>query len=341
MADGLLSPAAPPAFTPAASPHPVDLRPLTTAELIDRGFALYRAHFAGFLLLALLCQSAPLLSQILITALRLSPAQNELLDLPAAFFTKMGLLLAISLVSQVIVFSFEVVLTFYIADAYLGKIPSVKESLRKFTPRLLSSIWTCVLNRLLIGLSFLFPGLAFAAVYCYALFYPPLTFGPILVFGTVAFVLFVASVAPVLVVFMRLMITIPALALEGLTGWKAVQRSAVLVRYDPGQGILYWGEMRLSFLLLPLFIIELLILSLTSLPLTLHQLGEFMRHGSTGQIAAPPDSIMILSQVLTFLAGSLILPLYSIATTLFYYDIRIRREGFDLEFMAGQLGARK
>jgi hypothetical protein len=92
--------------------------------------------------------------------------------------------------------------------------------------------------------------------------------------------------------------------------------------------------MRLSFLLLPLFVIELLILSLTSLPVTVHQIGELMRHGSTGQMSAPPDSIMIVSQILTFLAGSLILPLYSIATTLFYYDIRIRREGFDLEWLA-------
>jgi hypothetical protein len=146
--------------------------------------------------------------------------------------------------------------------------------------------------------------------------------------------------APVLVVFMRLMATVPALALEGLPGWKAIQRSSTLVRYDPGLGFLYWGEMRLSFLLLPLFIIELMILMLTSLPLTLHQAGEFIRHGATGQIAPPPDSVMILSQILTFLAGSLILPLYSIATTLFYYDIRIRREGFDLEFMSRQLEER-
>jgi hypothetical protein len=140
---------------------------------------------------------------------------------------------------------------------------------------------------------------------------------------------------------MRLMVTVPALALENQSGWKAIKRSAALVRYDPGLGVLYWGEMRLSFLLLPLFIIELLILSLTSLPLTLHQFGELMRNGSTGQMAAPPDSVMIISQILTFLAGSLILPLYSIATTLFYYDIRIRREGFDLEFMASRLEGNK
>jgi hypothetical protein len=95
--------------------------------------------------------------------------------------------------------------------------------------------------------------------------------------------------------------------------------------------------MRLSFLLLPLFIIELLILSLTYLPLIIFQVGEAVRDGNGSQMGSAPDSILIFSQILTFLAISLILPLYPIATTLFYYDIRIRREGFDLEIMARQL----
>ena len=331
----------PPTFTPVAPATEVDLRPLTTSELIDRGFSLYRAHFAGFLLLALLCQSAPLLGQIVATACKLNPTQTELLENPSSFFTKMGVLMTIALVAQVISFGFEVVITFYIADAYLGKIPSVKECFRKFSSLLSASVWTCILNRVLIGLTLFFPMLAMIAIAVYARIYPPVTFIPLLVFSGTALLLFVASLAPVLVVFMRLMVTVPALALENLSGWKAVKRSAALVRFDPGLGIFYWGEMRLSFLLLPLFIIELLILSLTSLPLVIQQIGEIMRHGSSGQMAAPPDSVLILSQILTFLAGSLILPLYAIATTLFYYDIRIRREGFDLEFIAGQIGGRK
>jgi hypothetical protein len=339
MADAPLSTAAlSTVVKQAAAAGPVDLRPLTTSELIDRGFSLYRAHFAGFLLLALLCQSAPLLSQILVTALKLNPTEPELLGNPSIFFQKIGVMFAIFIVSQIIVFCFEVVITFYIADAYLGKIPSVKKSLRSVTSSIAGSMWTCLLNRILIGLTLIFPILAFIAICLYTRYYPPLTFLPLLVFGAAAVLLLTASLAPVLVVFMRLMVTVPALALEGLSGWKAIKRSTALVRYDPGLGILYWGEMRLSFLLLPLFIIELLILSLTSLPLTLHQIGEIVRHGSSGQIAAPPDSVMIISQVMTFLAGSLILPLYSIATTLFYYDIRIRREGFDLEFMVAQPG---
>jgi len=343
MADGsLTSTAVPPAFTGNEPVARVDLRPLSTSELIDRGFSLYRAHFTGFLLLALLCQSAPLMSQLLITALKLNPPQSELIDRPATYFGKLGILTGIALVAQLAVFCFEVVITFYVADAYLGKIPSVKECLRKFTGRVFGSIWTCILSRLLFALTLIFPLLAAAAIYFYWQFDTPTTFFPLLVFVGAAVLLLVISLIPMLVVTMRrLMITIPAIAFEGLTGWKAIRRAATLVRYDPGMGFLYWGEMRLSFLLLPLFIIELLILSLTSLPVTLHQFGEVMRHGSGGQIAAPPDSIMILSQILTFLAGSLILPLYVIATTLFYYDIRIRREGFDLEFLAEQLGGRR
>jgi hypothetical protein len=347
MTDGPTSPMAVPSPVPTApGVAPVDLRPLTTSELIDRGFSLYRAHFAGFLLLALLCQTAPLLGQLLLTALNLNPTQeeltNELMVSPAKFFEKVGLILAIIIIGQLVVFAFEVVITFYISDAYLGKIPSVKESLGKLKSCLGPSMWTCLLNRVMIALTLIFPIVAGTAIYFYSQVYLPEDFLPLICFAIGAGTLLVASAAPVLVVFMRLMLTVPALAIENRSGWKAIQRSSELVRYDPGLGFLYWGEMRLSFLLLPLFIIELLILSLTALPMAVHQFGEVVRHGSAGGSFAPtPDAVTIASQILMFLAGSLILPLYSIATTLFYYDIRIRREGFDLEYMSGQMGEQK
>jgi hypothetical protein len=332
MADAPLS-----TTTGPSAPVQVDLRPLTTSELIDRGFSLYRANFTGFLLLALFCQATPLLCQVLMTAIKLNPSQSDLLDNPARTLDHSLIMLAITLISQVVAFCFDVILTFYIADAYLGKIPSVRECLRKFGTCVGASVWTCVLNILLIFLPLFFPILVIFAAYAVALFCPPQGLLSLLLLGIVALLLFVASLIPVLVIFMRLMVTAPAVALEGLSGWQAIKRSAALVRYDPGLGILYWGEMRLSFLLLPLFVIELLILSITSLPMTIHQLGDFFQHGSGNQILTSPDSTVIISQVMTFLAVALILPLYSIAITLFYYDVRIRREGFDLEFMTGQL----
>jgi hypothetical protein len=317
---------------------PVDLRPLTTSELVDRGFSLYRANFAGFLLLALLCQIAPLLSHVLITALRISPLQSDFMGPPDKVLGKAGIVMGILLVTQIIVFCFEVIITSYVADAYLGKIPSVKESFRRFVGCMSSSIWTCLLNIVLLSLSLLFPIIAVSAALIYEAIHPPVEFLPLILFMGGSGLLFIVSLIPILIVFMRLMVTVPVVALEGLSGWKAVRRSSTLVRYDPGLGILYWGEMRLSFLLLPLFVIELLALSLTSLPVTIHQISELVRNGAGGQIAAPPDSTVIVTQILTFFAVSLILPLYSIATTLFYFDVRIRREGFDLEFMAGKLG---
>jgi hypothetical protein len=338
MAKAPLSPAsvqhAPDKAAPAGR---VDLRPLTTSELIDRGFALYRAHFAGFLLLALLCQIAPLISQVLVTTTGVTPTQTDLMDAPLRSLARFGAMMLVAMLSQLAVFGFEVVLTFYISDAYLGGMPSVRTSLRKFATRAGASIWTFVLLRVLIGLTLLFPFTVIVAACVCAVKFPSPDFFSIVAFAMAGIVLFIVSLVPVLVVFMRLWVSIPPLALEGLSGWKAVRRSVELVRYDPGLGILYWGEMRLSFLLLPLFVIELLILSLTLLPITVVGLSEALRHGAS-PLNAPPDATMILSTILTFLAGSLILPLYPIATTLFYYDVRIRREGFDLEFMAKNLG---
>jgi hypothetical protein len=150
-------------------------------------------------------------------------------------------------------------------------------------------------------------------------------------------VLTVLSLVPPLIVFMRLMVTVPVLAMEGLSGWAACRRSSALVRYDPKLGFFYWGETRLSLLLLPLFVIQLLTSTLTSVPMIIAQINESVRHGTTTALANPSDAVVVGSQILTYLAGALILPLYIIAVTLFYYDVRIRREGFDLEFLAGRL----
>ena len=133
---------------------------------------------------------------------------------------------------------------------------------------------------------------------------------------------------------MRLMLTIPAVALEGLSGWAAVKRSSLLVRYDPGLGFLYWGEMRLSIILLPLFVMEMLAFAVTSFPLLFHDINEAVIHGSVGQVNGSSETALVISQILIVLTSSLLLPLYLIATTLFYYDVRIRREGLDLELMA-------
>jgi len=315
----------------------VDLRPLTTSELIDRGFLLYRQNFAGLLLLALLSQAGPLLVQVLTTVLHLMPTQEEMTQAPSRTFLHLGSLVSIVLLSQLIAFGFAVVMTFYVADAYLGREPSLKASFGGLGGKLIGVAWTCALNRLFYLLTLIFPFLAAVAVEVWYALAPPGSFlGLIVLIGT-AGLLGVGSLVPVLIVVMRLMATVPVLALEGLAGWKACRRSSALVRYDPQLGFFYWGETRLSLLLLPLFVIQLLTSSITSVPMIIAQANEMVRHGTATSLTNPSDVVVVGSQVLTYLTGALILPLYIIAVTLFYYDVRIRREGFDLEFLAARL----
>jgi hypothetical protein len=315
----------------------IDLRPLTTGELIDRGFTLYRHHFAGLLLIALLSQAAPLLVQVLTTTLHLMPTQAEAMHPSGGLFRAFGLFFLILLLSQLVSFALEVVMTFYVAEAYLGRPPSVKQGFRRWAACWGGSVWTCLLNRVFYALTLLFPLLALIAVEVWYLVYPPASLVGLALFLGGTMTLAILSLAPALIVFMRLMLTVPVLALENLAGWPACRRSSTLVRYDPKLGFFYWGETRLSILLLPLFVIQLLTSSLTSVPMIVSQINDAVRHGATTQFSNPSDAVVVGSQILTYLAGSLILPLYTIAVTLFYYDVRIRREGFDLEFLAGRL----
>jgi hypothetical protein len=48
-----------------------------------------------------------------------------------------------------------------------------------------------------------------------------------------------------------------------------------------------------------------------------------------------PDSMPELRYVAITIGDILLDPLFGIATTLIYYDVRIRKEGFDIEMMAG------
>lgn len=322
----------------AAPPPVVDLRPLSTGELIDRGFTLYRNHFAGLFLLALLSQGGPLMAQVTSNVLHLSPARDEiLLQGPAEVFSKLGLLYLLLIVAHVIQFGFSVVMTYYVSDIYLGRVASIGASFRRLAECLAGTVWTSLLTLAFYLLAMIFPICAGVVLAVWIRLSPPQSFPSFVAYSATATVLALASFLPVLVVAMRLMVTVPVLALEGLAGWRGCRRSSALVRFDPGLGFFYWGETRLSLLLLPLFVISIMCSSLTSLPQIIAGVNEFIHQGTTTTVTNPSDIVLVGSQVLTYLAGALILPLYSIAVLLFYYDVRIRSEGFDLEIMVDRL----
>ena len=51
-----------------------------------------------------------------------------------------------------------------------------------------------------------------------------------------------------------------------------------------------------------------------------------------------PMGWLVVAQIGSFLTSALIGPIYAIGLTLFYYDQRIRKEGFDIEWMMQAAG---
>jgi hypothetical protein len=47
----------------------------------------------------------------------------------------------------------------------------------------------------------------------------------------------------------------------------------------------------------------------------------------------------VMSNIGTFLGGTLALPVATIACTVFYYDLRVRKEAFDLQMMMASVPA--
>ncbi len=110
--------------------------------------------------------------------------------------------------------------------------------------------------------------------------------------------------------------------IEGRRYFDAVWRSRFLI----GKGV--WGE--LIVLMIIVGILTALIEAAAGLVLG----APFMFFTTEGQ------SQSLWTGIVFGLVESLVLPIGQVATVLLYYDSRIRKEGFDLQMLAAEMGAR-
>ena len=119
-------------------------------------------------------------------------------------------------------------------------------------------------------------------------------------------------------------LSIPAMVLENRDVMDSLRRSYAMVKGDLGKVALtlfvFWAvQTAASYLLMYGAMIPLLLMS--------------MRHGTP-----PPLWAALLPYLGQFLAIIVTMPLMGIGLSLVYYDIRIRREAFDLQVMMSSLG---
>jgi hypothetical protein len=147
-------------------------------------------------------------------------------------------------------------------------------------------------------------------------------------FGLIMVLVIIVLIGYVFWMLLRLSLAFPACVVEQIGAWPAIKRSSQLSNGTKGRiFVLYLLGAVLSFLLsmgitLPLTIV------LALLP--------GMGNEQYAQTAAIVMTIIIYGA--SFAVQALIHPIYGISFVLFYYDQRIRMEGFDIEWMMLKAG---
>ncbi len=278
------------------------LRAMSLGEILDGSFQLYRLNFGRFFLIAFIVQLILFCLQALYQAL--TPAGTAGLEALRGARAVLYLL-NLSIAFILTVFSTGA-LTAATAESVLGRKLGVFEAYRRINRIYGRLLLTTILSYILIGLGYLF--LVLPGVYLSLSF----------------------SLLTIVIV------------MEQKRGFKALSRSWRLIRYRPGgkkmrsfrmAGPGSYGRAFVIFLLVT--VISWILSLVVQLPFHIVNLVLSFSDKTS------PDLFVKLSGIIRLFANaltrSLVAPFSALAFILLYYDIRIRKEGFDLEMISRSL----
>jgi hypothetical protein len=147
-------------------------------------------------------------------------------------------------------------------------------------------------------------------------------------FATAAIVLIFALAGYSLWMLLRLSLAFPACVVEQMSAWTAIKRSATLSKGTRGRiFLLYLLGTALNYLLSIALAVPVLIVA------------SLVPGANTPQHEQTMGMVMLFTLYGgSFAVQALTRPVFGVALMLFYYDQRIRLEGFDIEWMMQQAG---
>lgn len=297
----------------------VVLQPLNLGELLDRMFSLYRKNFLLFFGIMLLPSVLAMVVGV-ITALFRSPLIAPKTGSPAMIKTVAVTAIggfALVMIAYWIVYSVALgASTFAVGDVYLGRSATIGASYRRIRGRVRRLLWLIVLVGLRIVGVFVVLSMGFGL-----LMVPLATLGRGVAAGVLAglgtVMLVFAAIAVMFWLMLRYSISIPSLVLEDVPPRQAIRRSVQLMK----------GNYLRCFLLL------LLTSIIAYVSLIVFQGPFYVAILMTAQHGQPAVWLLSLSSVSGALGQALSAPLIMIGLVLLYYDIRVRKEAFDLQLM--------
>ncbi len=310
----------------------VELRPLSLGELLDHTFRLYRNHFWLFVSIMAIPAAFYVPANALILSLQGS-MMNSAVTAPGRPPVMPSPELIAGIVLGYLIFMI-VFLTVYaiavgaassaVADVYLGRSSTVRGSYGRIRGRFWRSIGV-VLNIALrlLGLLVLVIGVVVGGFAAIGLAAGAGRGSPVFAALLAIFVFFayIAGLAFCVYFALRYAVSIPVLMIENLGVLATIRRSVLLTRGRRGQ---------IFLALLVAGIIAGAGVAVFQWPFIIGMMVAAMRGHWTPWLA-------FASSVSGAVGSALTGPISMIATVLLYYDSRIRKEAFDLQFMMTSL----
>jgi hypothetical protein len=309
-----------------------NLRPMSLGEILDRTAQLYRTNFVLFAGIAGIYSGV-----LLVLNLGQIGMQHLLLHLHMAkqlpWFTLGFLVLILPLM---FIFAGAAVAANNRAVAWvnLGQPATIRGAYAGTLPRLGRYLWLMTIVAFLIYIPFIFLFIGYF-VFLFAYARPHALFAAggananpqamiVFLLVSAAFgVLALGAMIYAVIMALRYSLAIPASVIEDLKARRAIRRSIELSKGSRG---------RIFVLLLLIFVIELGLVTITQLFFVVAMFAAAKHR------AEIPVWMQIAQQIVGFLTNTFIGPMYATGLTLFYYDQRVRKEGFDIEWMMGAAG---
>jgi len=306
---------------PSAEARAPELRPLGVGEILDVSIKLYTRHFrtllvivalvvvpVQLLLVPLLASALPdpalLRPQLGLTPEPVNVSQRELGRFLAGTAVSTMFSVVAALLAQAAAFQ-------AVREAYLGQRPDWRRSLRFMARRLHSVLWISMLALVLVLLLLLAGGIVTGVLAALAGGGPSIA---IVSLGVAALITGVVWLG------VSWALPLPALMVERLRGRRALGRSFRLVR---GR---WWPTFAAIGLGLGLALVVQLVATGLLQALLFTDIGD----NALGAV--------VISQLGNAIGASLATPFQAAIVAVVYFDLRVRKEGFDLELLAERVG---
>ena len=282
-------------------------------EILDGSFNIYRRHFGLFMRLSVLLVWLPTAVAVYLQV-RFSGSPFEMISV---FEQNTGTVILLGLLMLVIWTAAGLMLKAgtirIISDSYLGQEPDLGSALRLGVQKIIPLLLVTLSKGLLLVLLYVFGILGVVVLVLVGKLAGPAMVGLLAFGGGCALVWFVIFVA------CGYGVTTPIVVLEDLdSSFDAFGRSWDLTR---GEKRKVFGTAAVTWLMSQF-------------------LPQMVVGGISGMLGAT-SSMQPLFVVFASLLGILLAPILPCALTLLYYDLRVRREAFDLQILSDQLGPQR